>query len=196
MKTILPVFLLFLTGCAAAVSQHATSQPVLRNLGPAPELTNTIWLNTPKPLHLADLHGKVILLEMWTFDCINCRHTIPQLNSWYQTYASQGLVIIGNHFPEFPVEADLNNLKQAVKELGIQYPVAQDNQGVTWNAYENSYWPTMYLIDKTGHIRYLRIGEGGYDITKSAIQELLAEKQQYLSENYGRTTPVFRIGPK
>jgi len=87
-------------------------------LGPAPELTNTIWLNTPKPLHLADLRGKVVLLEMWTFDCINCRHTIPQLNAWYKTYASQGLVIIGNHYPEFPVEADLNNLKQAVRSLG------------------------------------------------------------------------------
>ena len=180
MKTILPVFLLFLTGCAAAIPQSVTPSVTPRSdlpdLGLAPELTNTIWLNTSAPLHLAGLHGKVVLLEMWTFDCINCRHTIPQLNAWYKTYASQGLIIIGNHFPEFPIEADLSNLQQAVKDLGIQYPVAQDNQGVTWNAYKNNFWPTMYLIDKSGHIRYIRIGEGAYDITETAIQSLLAER--------------------
>ena len=112
MKTILPVFLFFLTGCAAAIPQSVTPSVTPRSdlpdLGLAPELTNTIWLNTSAPLHLAGLHGKVVLLEMWTFDCINCRHTIPQLNAWYKTYASQGLIIIGNHFPEFPVEADLS----------------------------------------------------------------------------------------
>jgi len=178
MKIILPVFLLFLTGCSVATPLPATSQPNLRDLGPAPELTNTIWINSANPLRMADLHGKVVLLEMWTFDCINCRHTIPKLNAWYKTYASQGLVIIGNHFPEFPYEADLTNLKQAVRELGIQYPVAQDNQGVTWNSYKNNYWPTMYLIDKSGHIRYVRIGEGGYDVTEKAIRDLLAERSQ------------------
>ena len=180
LKTVFPVFLLFLTGCAAGIAQSgtspATSQAELPYMGPAPELTNTIWLNTNAPLRLADLRGKVVLLEMWTFECINCRHTIPQLNAWYKTYASQGLVIIGNHFPEFPVEADLANLKKAVQDLGIQYPVAQDNQGNTWNAYKNNFWPTMYLIDKTGQIRYVRIGEGAYDITESAIQSLLAER--------------------
>ncbi|HVM70146.1 MAG TPA: redoxin domain-containing protein [Anaerolineales bacterium] len=188
MKIILPLMLIFLTGCAAATplagkSLAATTklpatptQPALRDLGPAPELTNTIWINTDTPLRLANLRGKVVLLEMWTFDCINCRHTIPTLNSWYNTYSSQGLVIIGNHFPEFPVEADLNNLKQAVQELEIQYPVAQDNQGVTWNAYQNRFWPTMYLIDKASHIRYIQIGEGGYAITEAAIQELLTAK--------------------
>ena len=193
MKTLYPFFILLLTGCAAAtplVSKPLATksnapaakplpspvQPVLRDLGPAPELANTVWLNTPMPLHLADLRGKVVLLEMWTFDCINCRHTIPQLNAWYKTYGNQGLVIIGNHYPEFPYEADLNNLKQAVQQLGIQYPVAQDNQGVTWNAYKNSYWPTIYLIDKSGHIRYIQIGEGAYAITEAAIQDLLAEK--------------------
>jgi len=188
MKIILPLFVLFLAGCAAATptgtaksaavtakTQASPTPPALRDLGPAPELTNTTWINTDTPLRLADLRGKVVLLEMWTFDCINCRHTIPTLNSWYETYASQGLVIIGNHFPEFPVEADLNNLKQAVVELGIHYPVAQDNQGVTWNAYKNNYWPTMYLIDKSGHIRYIQIGEGAYSITEAAIKELLAE---------------------
>ena len=183
MKTLLPLFVLMLTSCAAVTTHTVTikpllspSQPILRDRGSAPELTNTVWLNTPTPLRLANLRGKVVLLEMWTFDCINCRHTIPQLNAWYKTYSSQGLVIIGNHYPEFPYEADLNNLKQAVQELEIQYPVAQDNQGTTWNAYKNSYWPTVYLIDKSGHIRYIQIGEGAYAITGAAIQDLLAEK--------------------
>ena len=177
-KKYLPIFLLLLTGCATTISDNpsASSKADLRDLGVAPELTNTIWINTNTPLRLADLRGKVVLLEMWTFECINCIHTIPTLNAWYTAFASQGLVIIGNHFPEFPAEANLANLKKAVQELGIQYPVDQDNQGVTWDAYKNNFWPTMYLIDKTGHIRYVRIGEGGYDITQTAIESLLTEK--------------------
>jgi thiol-disulfide isomerase/thioredoxin len=174
MKIILTVFLLFLTGCTVAAPKPASPQPGLRDLGLAPELTNQTWLNTSKPLHLVDLRGKVVLLEMWTFDCINCLHTIPQLNTWYKTYSSQGLVIIGNHYPEFSYESNLANLQKAVQDLGIQYPVAQDNAGVTWNAYKNNYWPTIYLIDKFGHIRYIRIGEGGYAITEAAFQDLLA----------------------
>jgi thiol-disulfide isomerase/thioredoxin len=183
MMKILPVLLLLLSGCADAVTPAASksdkpdsSRSLLRDLGPAPELNNKVWLNTPAPIHLADLRGKVILLEMWTFDCINCQHTLPALNSWYEEYASQGLVIIGNHYPEFPYEANLENLKNAVKDDEINYPVAQDNEGTTWNAYKNKYWPTMYLIDKKGEIRYVRIGEGGYDLTEAAIQSLLAEQ--------------------
>jgi len=176
MRIILPVFMLLLSGCAAAMPSHLdASQIPLRDMGPAPELNNKVWLNTPAPLHLADLRGKVVLLEMWTFDCINCQHTIPTLNGWYDKYSDQGLVIIGNHTPEFPLEADLNNLKLAVLGDGIRYPVAQDNDEATWNAYKNEFWPTMYLIDKKGEIRYVRIGEGGYDITEAAIQSLLAE---------------------
>jgi thiol-disulfide isomerase/thioredoxin len=183
MMKILPVLLLLLSGCADAVTPAASksdkpdsSRSLLRDLGPAPELNNKVWLNTPAPIHLADLRGKVILLEMWTFDCINCQHTLPTLNSWYEEYASQRLVIIGNHYPEFPYEANLENLKNAVKDDEINYPVAQDNEGTTWNAYKNKYWPTMYLIDKKGEIRYVRIGEGGYDLTEAAIQSLLAEQ--------------------
>ena len=175
MKIILSVFLLFLAGCATVTPQPVSSPPRLRDLGPAPELTNEIWLNTLEPLRLANLGGKVVLLEMWTFGCINCRNTIPQLNTWHETYASQGLVIIGNHYPEFSNEANLQNLEQAVQDLGIEYPVAQDNDGVTWKAYDNNYWPTIYLIDKFGHIRYIHIGEGAYDITEAAIQYLLSE---------------------
>ncbi len=144
-------------------------------LGTAPELTNSVWLNTDKPLRLADLRGKVIGLEMWTFACINCQHVLPFLKSWYAKYKDQGFVLIGNHFPEFGYEADLNNLKQAVAQDGIEYPVAQDNDGATWNAYNNMYWPALYLIDKRGRIRYVHFGEGAYEATEANIQTLLAE---------------------
>ena len=153
-------------------------QPVradLEDMGQAPELANEVWINTQSPLRLQDLQGKVVLLDMWTFGCINCRHVIPSLKSWYDTYSSQGLVVIGNHYPEFSYEADIDNLKQAVKDLEVAYPVAQDNDGKTWRAYNNHYWPTLYLIDKRGHIRYVHIGEGRYQETEAAIQALLAE---------------------
>ena len=153
----------------------ATIKDHLADLGEAPELRNEVWLNTDAPLRLADLRGQVVLLEMWTFDCINCRNVIPALRGWHDTYAEQGLVIIGNHYPEFRHEAILDNLKAAVAELKIEYPVAQDNDGATWNAYRNRYWPAFYLIDKQGHIRYRHFGEGRYDVTEAAIQALLAE---------------------
>jgi thiol-disulfide isomerase/thioredoxin len=173
---------LFLAGCASPGRSQVTPttlpKPVgdqLQDYGPAPELTNQVWLNVNRPLHLADLRGKVILLEMWTFGCINCQHVIPSLTGWYNTYASQGLVIIGNHFPEFASERDLDNLKHAVKQLAIPYPVAQDNEGVTWRAYNNKYWPSFFLIDKMGHIRYKHVGEGAYQETEAAIKSLLVE---------------------
>ena len=147
----------------------------LNDLGPAPELTNDTWLNVDSPLRLADLRGRVVLLEMWTFGCINCQHVMPSLKEWHAAYAAQGLVIIGNHYPEFSFEEDLTNLKAAVAEYDIQYAVAQDNNGDTWKAYNNRYWPTLYLIDKSGHIRYVHIGEGRYKETEAAIQTLLAE---------------------
>lgn len=177
-----------MVGCSSSVStpaQPADAEPVqqpptavpfsLPDLGSAPELNNQVWLNTLAPLRLADLRGKVVLLDMWTFGCINCQHVIPSLRSWNQAYADQGLVIIGNHYPEFGYEADLQNLKQALAEWDIQYPVAQDNDGQTWRAYHNQYWPTVYLIDKQGHLRYEHIGEGAYAETEAAIQALLAE---------------------
>lgn len=156
----------------------AEPEPVasLPNFGPAPEISNEVWLNTEGPLRLSGLRGKVVLLEMWTFGCYNCKNVIPHLKDWHNQYADSGLVIIGNHYPEFSFESDLNNLKQAVIELGIEYPVAQDNDRQTWGAYNNRYWPTLYLIDKNGDIRYTHIGEGQYDETEAAIQMLLAEK--------------------
>ena len=187
MKRIFIGLTLFLTACTAATESAPaeksmpaeTEQPQvnasLPDLGAAPELTNDTWLNVDAPLRLADLRGKVVIIDMWTFGCINCQHVIPSLKEWDQTYRDQGLVIIGNHYPEFSYEADLDNLKARVLDYGIEYAVAQDNNGKTWRAYDNHYWPTLYLIDKQGHIRYIHIGEGWYEETESAIQALLAE---------------------
>jgi thiol-disulfide isomerase/thioredoxin len=158
-----------------AGEQRPQKDNSLPDLGAAPELANNTWLNVPAPLRLAQLRGKVVLLEMWTFDCINCRNVLPSLIAWHTEYVASGLVIIGNHYPEFSREADLDNLKEAVRRLGIPYAVAQDNDGETWRAYHNQYWPTMYLVDKRGHLRYVHIGEGAYTETEAAIRSLLAE---------------------
>jgi len=158
-----------------AADRTPAQAPVLPDLGSAPELTAETWLNAEQPLRLAGLGGKVVLLEMWTFGCINCQRVIPHLQAWHDAYASQGLVVIGNHFPEFAHERDLETLRQAVERLGVTYAVAQDNDGATWRAYNNHYWPTLYLIDKRGHLRYQHIGEGAYAETEAAIQSLLDE---------------------
>lgn len=147
----------------------------LPKLAVAPELHDGLWLNTDQALKLADLHGQMVLLEMWTFGCINCQRVIPHLREWYERYKDQGLVVIGNHYPEFDFEADLGNLKQAIMDLDVPYPVLQDNERQTWSAYRNRYWPTTYLIDKWGNIRYVHIGEGAYAETEGAIRALLAE---------------------
>lgn len=147
----------------------------LPDLGPAPELTNDTWLNVSAPLRIADLRGKVVMVEMWTFGCINCQHVIPSLREWHSKYEDQGLVIIGNHYPEFSFEEDLDNLKEAIERYEIEYAVAQDNDGTTWQAYKNHYWPALYLIDKQGHIRYVHIGEGRYKETEENIKALLEE---------------------
>jgi len=154
-----------------AMLQAAT----LPDLGLAPELNNDTWLNVDAPLRLAELRGNVVLLEMWTFGCINCQNVMPLLKDWHAKYADQGLVIIGNHFPEFNYEKELENVRDAVERFGIEYAVAQDNNGTTWRSYKNHYWPTLYLIDKQGHIRYVHIGEGRYAETEGNIQALLAE---------------------
>lgn len=154
---------------------NTNANPDLGDWGSAPEIQNDVWINTDEPLRLANLRGKVVLLEMWTYGCYNCRNVVPSLKGWHEQYADQGLVVIGNHYPEFEYERDLENLKQAVTDLELPYPITQDNDGVTWRAYSNRYWPTLYLIDKRGHIRYRHIGEGSYRKTEEAIQDLLAE---------------------
>ncbi len=174
------LFVVSISGCAVKINPPSTpiessSVQKLRDYGAAPELSNTIWLNSDQPLRLSGLGGKVVLLDMWTFGCINCQNVIPSLKEWYQKYSTQGLVVIGNHYPEFSYERDMDNLRAAVARLSILYPVAQDNDGVTWSAYHTRYWPTLYLIDKHGHLRYQHIGEGDYAETDQAIQTLLAE---------------------
>jgi thiol-disulfide isomerase/thioredoxin len=141
----------------------------------APDFTEiTGYINT-NPVKLGDLSGKVVLVHFWTYTCENCIHMIPYLNKWQQNYADKGLVIIGIHTPEFELEKSTDNVKQAVKDYQIEYPVLQDNNYATWKAYQNRYWPRDYLIDTQGFIRYDHIGEGDYGETEKAIQSLLAE---------------------
>ena len=130
------------------------------------------WFNT-KPLTLASLRGKVVLLDFWTYSCINCLRTLPHLESWYKAYHRYGLQIIGVHSPEFAFEHVASNVQAAIKRLGIAYPVVQDNNFATWNAYGNEYWPADYLIDQQGRIRAYSTGEGGYSEMEQNIAELL-----------------------
>ncbi|MGC1931204.1 MAG: redoxin domain-containing protein [Candidatus Nitrosopolaris sp.] len=129
----------------------------------APEFTGiTGFVNTPAPIKLADLRGKVVLVHFWTYTCINCIHTIPHLNDWYQKYSNKGLVIVGVQAPEFSDEKNIDNVKAAVNNFQIKYPAILDNNYVNWNAYGNNYWPRDYLVDNRGYIRLVdnHIGEG------------------------------------
>ncbi|MDF3863202.1 redoxin domain-containing protein [Pseudomonas denitrificans (nom. rej.)] len=148
----------------------------LPDLGPAPELQGAVeWINSPE-LNLRDLRGKVVLVDFWTYDCINCQHSLPYVNTWAKKYADQGLVVIGVHTPEYPFERVPANVREAVKQHDIHYPVALDNQYRLWNAFANQYWPAHYFIDAQGRIRHLSIGEGGYEEQEQVIQALLKER--------------------
>jgi len=133
------------------------------------------WLNSG-PLNLADLHGKVILVDFWTYGCINCARTLPHVTRLYDAYKDRGLVVVGVHTPEFPFEKVTSNVQTAVKRHGIKYPVAQDNDYATWNAYHNQYWPAQYIIDRNGTIVFEHAGEGQYDKIERTIQKLLNYK--------------------
>ncbi|WP_325436405.1 cytochrome c biogenesis protein DipZ [Pseudomonas nitroreducens] len=148
----------------------------LPDLGPAPELQGAVeWINSPE-LSLRDLRGKVVLIDFWTYDCINCQHSLPYVNAWAKKYADQGLVVIGVHTPEYPFERVPANVREAVKQHDIHYPVALDNQYRIWNAFANQYWPAHYFIDAQGRVRHLSIGEGGYEEQEQVIQALLKER--------------------
>jgi thiol-disulfide isomerase/thioredoxin len=149
----------------------------------APEFEGiTSYINS-NGTKLSDLKGKVVLIDFWTYSCINCIRTLPYLVDWNQKYSDKGLVIVGIHSPEFEFEKGVDNVKQAVTRFGIKYPVLLDNDHGTWNAFQNSYWPRKYLVDSEGFIRYDHIGEGGYVETENAIRNLLAERagQQSIS---------------
>ena len=147
----------------------------LPDLGPAPEFVGIDhWLNST-PLTMQNLRGKVVLVDFWTFDCINCIHTLPYIVSWYNKYKDRGFVVIGVHTPEFAFEHDTSNVAQAITQYQIKYPVAQDNEYDTWKAYNNGYWPAEYFIDAQGNLRHIHIGEGSYGQSEQIIQQLLAE---------------------
>ncbi len=150
----------------------------LPKLGPAPEFTETQqWFNTPakQPLSLSSLHGRVVLVDFWTYTCINCIRTLPYLKAWDAAYRRDGLTIVGVETPEFAFEHDAGNVANAIEQFGLRYPVVQDNKMGTWNAYGNQYWPADYLIDAQGQVRYATFGEGDYGKTETAIRALLAE---------------------
>jgi thiol-disulfide isomerase/thioredoxin len=150
----------------------------LEVLGDAPDFTgNQRWFNTPgnKPLSLADLRGKVVLVDFWTYTCINCIRTLPYLKALDRRYRKDGLVIVGVHTPEFPFERDANNVDAAIKQNDIRYPVAQDNKYATWDAYGNQYWPAEYFIDAKGRVRFTHFGEGAYAEKERVVRDLLKE---------------------
>jgi thiol-disulfide isomerase/thioredoxin len=159
----------------AAADKAAGYQPAIEIADP------TGFINASSTFTLSNLIGKkVILLDFWTYSCINCIRTIPYLNAWYQKYASSGLEIVGIHTPEFDFEKDINNVRAAVASDGIQYPVILDSNYGTWDAYNNLYWPHEYLIDLAGYIVHNQIGEGGYADTEAQIQNALAERARIL----------------
>jgi cytochrome c biogenesis protein CcdA/thiol-disulfide isomerase/thioredoxin len=158
-----------LTNCNA----NATG---LVNCGRAPNFAGiTAWLNTPggKPLSIGGLHGKVVLVDFWTYSCINCQRTLPHVEAWYSRYAKDGFVVVGVHTPEFPFEHVVSNVRSQAAALGVHYPVAVDDNYSTWNAYNNEYWPADYLIDAQGDVRHVHFGEGDYGETEQLIRQLL-----------------------
>lgn len=169
------------------------------NLNPAPHVYNVLetmltgkimapelqgikaWLNS-KPLTLGALRGKVVLLDFWTYTCVNCLRALPHVKRLHEEYAAKGLVVIGVHSPEFSFEREEANVREAVKELGIRYPVALDSGMETWRVYDNSYWPAQYLIDRDGSIAYVNFGEGNQAETSIAVQKLLGLKPKAVKE--------------
>jgi cytochrome c biogenesis protein CcdA/thiol-disulfide isomerase/thioredoxin len=148
----------------------------LPDYGFAPDFTDiSEWLDSP-PLTMSGLRGKVVLIDFWTYSCINCLRTLPHVEAWDRMYRKDGLVIVGVHTPEFAFEAVPSNVRSAVRRLGVRYPVALDNKYGTWNAFGNQYWPAKYLIDRNGHVRYAHFGEGKYDVTERNIRRLLGGK--------------------
>jgi thiol-disulfide isomerase/thioredoxin len=155
----------------AGKSLHVTS-----NSSKAPEIKAEKWINTDKELTLENLSGKVVLIEFWTFGCYNCKNTLPKMKEWYEKYGTAQFEMIGIHCPEFDHERNFDNVKESVEDLGIKYPVAIDNAFYNWYNYDVHAWPTIFIIDKRGEIRYQKVGEGSYKKTEETIKELLKEQ--------------------
>jgi thiol-disulfide isomerase/thioredoxin len=144
-----------------------------RRYGAAPEFAGIeTWLNS-EPLSMAALRGQVVMVDFWTFACINCVHVLPHVVQWHEKYKDRGLVVVGVHTPEFAFERETANVKKAIQRHGIRYAVAQDNKFATWNAYRNRYWPTVYLVDRSGELVFSHAGEGAYDEIEHTVQQLL-----------------------
>jgi cytochrome c biogenesis protein CcdA/thiol-disulfide isomerase/thioredoxin len=160
----------------ARVAIPGVKTPALPKLGDAPDFTNTQrWFNTDRPLTLQRLRGHVVLVDFWTYTCINCIRTLPFLKGLYARYHKDGLEIVGVETPEFTFEQEASNVQQAISSDGLRYPIVQDNRYGTWNAYQNQYWPAEYLIDATGQVRHTQFGEGDYKQDEAAVRELLYE---------------------
>jgi cytochrome c biogenesis protein CcdA/thiol-disulfide isomerase/thioredoxin len=182
-------------GGGAGLAVVHKSPGSLPDYGVAPTLhPDGAWINS-KPLTLGKLRGKVVLIDFWTYSCINCLRTLPHLKAWYATYHPKGLVIIGVHTPEFAFEHVTSNVKAAVRRLGIRYPVVQDNSFKTWDNYANQYWPAEYLIDKQGHVRHTHFGEGEYGQTESLIRRLLGDNGRS-ARSLADTTPTGLLTPE
>jgi cytochrome c biogenesis protein CcdA/thiol-disulfide isomerase/thioredoxin len=165
-------------GGAAATRQQSRPSSHLPVLGTAPDFTGTQrWFNTPggRPLSLHALRGRVVLVDFWTYSCVNCLRTLPYLEAWDRRYRADGFTIVGVHTPEFPFEKDAGNVAAAIAREGIRYPVVQDNEMATWNAYGNEYWPAEYFVDARGRVRFADFGEGQYGRKEDVIRALIAE---------------------
>jgi thiol-disulfide isomerase/thioredoxin len=160
---------------ASALAEQRTPErvEVAEVTGQAPNFKGiNNWLNSP-PLNMSDLRGKVVMVNFWTYGCYNCVNTLPHVTRLHAKYKDKGLVIVGLHTPEFPFEKSTGNVQAALKRHGILYPVAQDNDSATWEAYRNRYWPAQYIVDQSGRIVYFHAGEGAYDEIERTIQNLL-----------------------
>jgi thiol-disulfide isomerase/thioredoxin len=167
--------LLILAAAAVTGPLAVEAQRGMRVGQPAPEITGGPWINS-EPLSLTRLHGRVVLVEFWTFGCVNCRNVLPNLRAWHERYAAAGLTIVGVHSPEFLWEKPTARVAAAVAELDIRYPVVQDNDFAIWKRYGTWAWPTAVLVDRGGVIRYSHIGEGAYSDTDAMIRRLLDER--------------------
>jgi thiol-disulfide isomerase/thioredoxin len=173
----------------SAVQQLACTPLTARSEGALPSLSGaTQWLNSP-PLTPAGLRGKVVLVDFWTYTCVNWLRTLPYVRAWDAKYRDQGLVVIGAHTPEFPFEKDIDNVRWAAKEMDVNYPIAVDSDYGVWRAFDNNYWPAVYVADAKGGIRYHHFGEGAYDETEKVIQRLLSESGRKTDNQLVKVTP-------
>lgn len=158
-----------------AASSNGTKREIARTeANAAPELATGTWINS-EPLTIKSLKGRVVVVDFWTFGCYNCRNTLPFVKSWHDRYTSKGLTVVGVHSPELDEEKITENVRREVASLGIRYPVVTDNEYVTWKAYKVNAWPTVFILDKTGKIRWAHVGEGAYDEAEQVIVRLLSE---------------------